>query len=94
MPKNALEHAGMVIMLVYLYKYGDKGVNFNTLLSNVKIAIESLRKNIEIAKNMGLLTETRMKVLPFECCIMLTDRGKLVAEHLQKVLAALELENG
>lgn len=91
MPKEPFEHAGMTRLISFLYAQKGESVGFTIILNALKpLSSDSLRRTIEIAKKFYLINEIKEQNWPFGSKITLTERGQLIGEHLEKILAVLK----
>jgi len=84
-----MEKRAVLQILAYLYKV-EKATRTN-LRDNINAALKSIYSTLPVLMKLGLISEEVKESFPFTVSIMLSEKGKQVAQHLVEIEKILEL---
>ena len=80
---HVLEKAGAIELLLYLYRNGE--TTFTNAVRSLKTGQAALYSAVSRLLEADLIKEERGETFPFTRKFKLTEKGRLVAEHLAKI---------
>jgi len=83
-----MEKRAVLQILAYLYKV-EKATRTD-LRDNINAALKSIYSTLPVLMKLGLISEEVKESFPFTVSIMLTDKGKQVAQHLVAIEKSLD----
>jgi len=70
-------------MLIYLKENPE--ASRTDLRKNLNASIDAIYSTLPIMMNLGLIEEKTLDEFPFSVVISLTEKGRIVAEHLVEI---------
>ncbi len=84
-----MEKRAVLQILAYLNRV-EKATRTD-LRDNIKAALKSIYSTLPVLMKLGLISEEVKESFPFTVSIMLSDKGKQIAQHLVEIERILDL---